>query len=157
MLVYRIAKKKYINDFSGRGASDFGGRWNLKGTAVLYTSETVALATLEYIVNVPLSIVPHDLAIAEIKIPDRIKPKHLDEKKLPRDWLSNPPPLELAKMGTEWINGGKSLLLRAPSAVTRSDFNYLINPGHPDMKLVSAKSRKYDLDDRILEMISMRK
>ena len=37
--------------FSGRGAELFGGRWNAKGTAMVYASESIALAALETLVH----------------------------------------------------------------------------------------------------------
>ncbi len=52
MIVYRIAKTKYINDFSGSGARLYGGRWNHKGVGIIYTSGTRSLATVEYLVHV---------------------------------------------------------------------------------------------------------
>lgn len=70
MRVYRIAKTKYIHDLSGAGARIYGGRWNNKGVGLLYTSENRALATVEHLGHVPLSIVPNELSIATIQIPD---------------------------------------------------------------------------------------
>ena len=49
MDVYRIGKNKYIKDLSGDGARLYGGRWNYQGYRVLYASESLALAILEYI------------------------------------------------------------------------------------------------------------
>lgn len=46
MLVYRIAKEKYIQDFSGKGAELAGGKWNPKGTSVLYTSSSLGIVYL---------------------------------------------------------------------------------------------------------------
>jgi RES domain-containing protein len=51
MIVYRIARANYIRDLSGIGSRLYGGRWNRKGTGIIYTSETRALATLEYLVH----------------------------------------------------------------------------------------------------------
>ena len=47
MLLYRISKSKYAKDLSGEGARRAGGRWNFKGTPVVYTADSTALATLE--------------------------------------------------------------------------------------------------------------
>ena len=77
MLVYRIAKAKHIHDLSGIGARIYGGRWYKRGVGVIYTSESRALATVEYLVHVPLSAVPSDLSIASIEIPDSIRPKEI--------------------------------------------------------------------------------
>ena len=41
MLLYRIAKQNFINDFSGKGAELYGGRWNLKGFPAVYTVEYI--------------------------------------------------------------------------------------------------------------------
>ena len=47
MLVYRITGKKYADDLTGTGAAMFGGRWNKKGTPVLYTGESKDIALLD--------------------------------------------------------------------------------------------------------------
>ncbi len=75
MLVYRIAKKDVVKDLTGTGAKLYGGRWNHRGTAVVYTSETRALATVEFLVHVSLSNAPSGLMIATIEIPDSIAPE----------------------------------------------------------------------------------
>ena len=47
MIVYRLSKGKYHRDLSGKGAEINGGRWNSKGTALLYTSQSRALTFAE--------------------------------------------------------------------------------------------------------------
>ena len=49
MRMYRLAKAKYIHDLSGMGARIAGGRWNEKGTAVLYAAQNRSLAIVEYL------------------------------------------------------------------------------------------------------------
>ena len=47
MRVFRIANEKYIRSLSGIGAERYGGRWNHKGTRVVYTAASRALAMAE--------------------------------------------------------------------------------------------------------------
>ncbi|MEI6388525.1 MAG: RES family NAD+ phosphorylase [Spirochaetota bacterium] len=44
MKVFRIAKRDFIGDLSGEAARLFGGRWNKKGTSLLYTVPSRMLA-----------------------------------------------------------------------------------------------------------------
>jgi RES domain-containing protein len=151
MIVYRIAKTKHIHDLSGSGAREYGGRWNDKGISVVYTSESRALATVEYLVHVPLSIVPGHISIASIKIPDRIRPKEISVSDLPANWRDYPPPSELATLGTRWALANETLLLRVPSAVVEREFNILINPSHREMKhIVISQVEEYKFDTRLL-------
>lgn len=152
MIVYRISKTKNIKDLSGTGARIFGGRWNNKGVSILYASESRALATLEYLVHVPLSLMPTDLSLASIKIPDSIVPKNILKSKLPKNWRDYPAPSRLAKIGSDWVLSNETLLLRVPSAIVKDEFNILLNPAHGDMKRVKVVDvEKYTLDTRLRE------
>ncbi|MFC2166288.1 RES family NAD+ phosphorylase [Acidobacteriota bacterium] len=137
MFVYRIAKKTHIRDLSGTGARLYGGRWNHKGVSLIYTSESRALAIVEFLVNIPMSLVPNKLSIATLKIATKIIPKEITITDLPRNWRDYPSPTILADIGTQWIVSNESALLRVPSAVVEDEFNILINPSHPDMKHVT--------------------
>lgn len=151
MIVYRIAKSKYIRDLTGTGARLYGGRWNQKGTGIIYTSETRALATVEFLVHVPLSMVPDDLQIASIEIPDGIV-HDVRLSDLPDTWKNFPAPLELAEIGTQWALTNDTLLLRVPSAVVDHEFNILINPSHPDITHVTISTiENYKLDHRLFQ------
>jgi RES domain-containing protein len=151
MRVYRIAKNQYIHDLSGTGARMYGGRWNDKGIAIVYTSESRALATVEYLVHVPLSIVPTELSIASIEIPDDTSQEEILTSELPAHWKDYPAPLELAELGTRWALTNDTLLLRVPSAVVDHEFNILINPSHSEMKQVTiAHIEEYRFDQRLL-------
>ena len=152
MIVYRIAKTRHISDLSGIGARLYGGRWNNKGIGIVYTSENRSLATVEYLVHVPISIIPGDLSIASIQIPNLIKPKDVLPSDLPNNWRDYPPPPELAEIGTKWALSNETLLLRVPSAIVENEFNILINPQHPDMKRISIlQFEKFTFDKRLLQ------
>ena len=136
MKLFRIAKEQHAKDLSGVGARLYGGRWNHKGVAVAYASESRALAALEYLVHVPMSIIPRDLEIMELVIPKRIIPENIDTADLPPKWRKYPPPQSLATLGSNWVHSNRSLLLRVPSAVVENEFNILINPEHEDLKRI---------------------
>jgi RES domain-containing protein len=135
--VYRIAKTPYIHDLTGMGARLYGGRWNHKGVGIVYTAESRALATVEYLVHVPLSLIPRDLSMATLHIPDWITSKTIALVNLPANWRDYPAPPVLADLGTEWALSRETLLLRVPSAVVEHEWNILINPLHPDMPHVT--------------------
>lgn len=151
MRVFRIAKASHIRDLSGSGARLYGGRWNRKGIPVIYTSESRSLATVEYVVHVPLSIVPKDLRIVCLEIPDEIAPEEISIADLPGRWQDYPAPPELAEIGTQWALAKKQLLLRVPSAVVENEFNILINPVHPQSARVRiSRVERCTLDKRLL-------
>ncbi len=150
MIVYRIARSKHIGDLSGEGARLHGGRWNHRGTAIIYTSASRSLAAVELLVHVSLSYAPADLKIAAIEIPDELAPEETDLSILPPNWRAFPPPLELADLGTSWAESGRSLLLRVPSAVVEHEYNILINPAHPDIARVALTGvEDFRLDRRL--------
>ena len=151
MLVYRIAKKDVVKDLAGTGAKLFGGRWNHRGTAVIYTSETRALATVEFLVHVALSNAPRGLMMATIEIPDSIVPEDVPRASLPRGWRDYPPPRQMADLGTRWAKSKKSLLLRVPSAVVGQEYNILINPLHSEMARVVLRGvETFEFDKRLI-------
>jgi len=151
MKVYRISKTFFIKDISGTGARIYGGRWNHKGVSILYTSQSRALATVEYLVHVPLSLKPKNLSIASIELPDDVSIKEVLKEDLPANWRDSPPPSEIASIGTGWILAGNTLGLRVPSASVENDFNLLINPVHPEMSRVKIVTiEPYEVDRRLL-------
>lgn len=90
VLLYRIGKTKRIKDLSGEGARLYGGRWNVKGTPVLYTSDSTALATLETLVHTPLNLMPKNLSILTLQLPDSLDFTSINPEELPKKWGVNP-------------------------------------------------------------------
>lgn len=72
MIVFRLSKSTYTADLSGKGAEMSGGRWNSKGTAMVYTSQSKALCTVEIAVHTPLGNLPLDYTLVTISIPDEL-------------------------------------------------------------------------------------
>jgi RES domain-containing protein len=149
MIVYRLSKGKYHRDLSGKGAEINGGRWNSKGTALLYTSQSRALTFAEISMHIPLGIVPKDYFLITIEIPDTADISELTEADMPADWRSNPHSDSTQKIGDKFAKELKHLVLRVPSAVVPGDFNYLINPLHAMMsKVTIADVEPFEFDSR---------
>lgn len=152
MKLYRIAREKYCSDLSGEGARLYGGRWNSKGNAVLYTSEHASLAALEVLVNSPIRMLPSDLVLVEIAIDPPAEPGIIKADELGRDWKSYPAPIFLKETGDSWIQGRSSLLMKVPSVVIPEECNVLVNPNHSAFEAVSVKSIKpFRFDQRLFE------
>ena len=140
MIVYRLSRQAYINDLSGYGAEKTGGRWNSKGIPMLYTASSRALAVVEIAVHVPLGIIPTDYYLATIEIPDKASLPRIEVADLPANWNRSPFIKTTQLIGDEFIKSNKHLVVQVPSATVAGDFNYLINPRHPDFKNVFIKN-----------------
>ncbi len=151
MQVYRIAKEAYIRDLTGIGAKTVGGRWNRKGVALLYTSSTVSLSTLEVLAHLPPAYFPDDMSLATIEIPeDEIITFDID--KLPKGWNMTPPPIQMQEITNSWIDKNESLGLRVPSIIIPSEVNILINPLHHRFnKIKLSKVIPFTFDKRLLK------
>jgi len=135
MIVYRLSKSKYSHDLSGKGAERSGGRWNSKGAAMVYTSESRALCTTEIAVHTPLGNIPADYQIISIEIPDELIGV-VEPDNLPLSWNSIPHSRVTQDIGDTFISDNVHLVLKVPSAVVKGDHNYLINPNHKDVNKV---------------------
>lgn len=101
MLVYRLAKKEYIQDLSGTGGLYGSARWHETGTRILYTAQTLSLAKLEILANTKQ--IPHNYAILVLEIPDHLPVKELLLPDLPGNWKAFPHPKELISFTNNWI------------------------------------------------------
>ncbi|WP_192348372.1 RES family NAD+ phosphorylase [Algoriphagus sp. Y33] len=131
MRVFSLSKKKFSHDLSGKGAELAGGRWNSKGKAVLYTSQSRALCTAEIAVHTPLGNIPRDYEIVEINVPDSILSiDEIEITELPIDWKSIPHSHASQEIGDKFLSENKFLVFKVPSVVVLGEFNFLINPAH---------------------------
>ena len=88
---WRIVKEKHAGTaFDGEGARLYGGRWNSRGTRVVYTSEALSLAALENLVHLTPTVAFKYVAI-RIEFDDALVEK-IALAALPADWKDEPPP-----------------------------------------------------------------
>lgn len=136
MKVYRLTRSKYSIDLSGKGAAKSGNRWNSKGVEIVYCAESRALAMAEVAVHLTIATLPGDYLMSEIDIPDSISIESFKENDLPGDWNIFPHSVSTQRIGDDFIYSTNTCVLKVPSAVVKGDFNYLINPNHPDFKQI---------------------
>ncbi len=151
MRVARIARFRYAKSaaeaFDGEGSRLSGARWHSTGTRVVYSSESEALALLEYLAHVPIAVAPDDLGFFAATVPDDAI---AEIATLPRGWDVHPPGLASASVGDEFIARGAELALRVPSVVIPFASNVLVNPNHPRFdEIVFETVRPYQIDERL--------
>jgi RES domain-containing protein len=131
MYVYRIVKSETrTKDLSGMGAFRVGGRWNDRGTYVLYTSENSSLAFLENLVHFDLEETPEELYIMKISIEDESLIFQIPDSDYPKDWL-NTDNLACKRLGDQLFFDHRRLGIKVRSVVNQSDYNILLDPLFP--------------------------
>jgi RES domain-containing protein len=152
MIVYRLQKDRHGPVLSGIGAARRGARWNSPGIEIIYTSINRSLSMAELVVHLPLGILPSGFFNFEIFIPDSISIGIIDEKKLPSNWNTNPPVITTQKTGDDFVRRKQYCLLKVPSAVTKGDFNILINPAHHEFTAIKVVNKEpFPFDRRLFD------
>ncbi len=150
MRVYRLAKEQYITDVSGVGAQLFGGRWNPKGVACLYTSEYLSLALLEKFIHAQGKEDMRDLMLLEIELPENEgKIYHTDSKKLEWGWADD---VDYSQWLGEQILAEPSIVaFSVPSVIVPSERNIIINPRAENFgEIRFSKPKAFSVDKRLL-------
>ena len=144
--VWRIARRRYALDRLGKGARDEGGRWNRPGTAVIYAGRTIGIAALERLVHLA-DVVPPDLVLVRIDLPDDCSTEQTTIATLPPDWDAVPVAPGTMEFGTRWAQENRSLVLDVPSALVHEEANAVLNPNHSEfvgVKMTIERDFQYD-------------
>ena len=152
MRVYRIEREKYLKTtLSGVGAAlTEGYRCNSLSTFLVYTAESRALALLEISVHLDLSEdLPTDRFFVEIDIPEDIRITDISLDELPENWDAKPPLLETQYIGDDFVAQKIAAVLKVTSSIVPPEYNYLINPNHPDATRIRVVStERLQIDNR---------
>ena len=110
----------------------YGGRWNPKGMAVLYTAETPAQALLEFLPHFPETCAPANLVLVTIGAPDNLDIEEIRQNDLPENWDTKPSTAHTASIGRKWLLRGTSAALRVPSVMLPfgKAWNLVLNQAH---------------------------
>jgi RES domain-containing protein len=147
---WRIYKRRHGRTaFTGEGARLFGGRWNSPGYAVIYLAQSQALAALEMLVHLEAADALKHYEMCPVTFSDSMI-EDIDPAALPANWRRDPPPRKLRAIGDEWLESGRSLVLRVPSAIVRAEHNFLLNPTHKEFPRIGIeKPERFKFDRRL--------
>jgi RES domain-containing protein len=133
---YRIGDAHGVHPiFDATGSILSPGRWNSRGSPLIYASEHYSTALLEKLVRGSGRLPPNQHYI-EITIPRGLSYEIFSPPSLP-GWDSLPPTVS-RDFGEEWCLAKRSAVLLVPSVVARIDRNVLINPAHADFSRIEA-------------------
>jgi RES domain-containing protein len=142
--VYRLCKKQWADHaFDGEGARLYGGRWNSKGKSCVYAPSSESLAALEVLVHIRSPSILQHYSLIQCKLPKSAILK-LGKNHLPKGWREEPAPPQTANLGDDWLDANISLALAVPSTIVPREFNYLLNPNHPDFNKMIEKAQTLD-------------
>jgi RES domain-containing protein len=149
MTVYRFTKEVYSHNISGKGAKQWGGRWNSPGLAVVYTSCSISLSLLELFVYQSSYEEILVNSLMKINVPD-IFVQAISANSLKRNWQHD---IDYCRfIGNEFLQNNKSLMLKVPSAIIPEEYNILINPRHTAFKECSLiSSGIFEFDSRLFK------
>ena len=148
MQVWRVCKKKHKDTaFSGEGGLYAPARWTPQGFRAVYTAESLSLASLEVFVHTESNKIPL-IAIRAI-LPEDIAIETVEPGSLPTDWQQETAYPVLQNIGKQWLVSRRTPILKVPSAVIPIEFNYILNPQHPDLKLMLDPPMEFRFDVRM--------
>ena len=152
MRVWRICRQAHgPQALDGLGGLYVSGRWHSKGSPILYTACSPALAALEVLVHVDPLLAPTDLRLLAIEVPADLSLESLEPDTLPPGWAEVPAPRALQALGDAWLRQQRTAALCVPSAVIRTERNILLNPRHPEVQRISIISDEaFSFDTRLL-------
>ncbi len=150
--VYRLLRRPFAaTPFDGEGSYLYGGRWSRPGTRLVYTAEHLSLAMIEYLVHIDPDRPPKDLMLAKAEIPDEVSRTQYRVEDLPQGWRTYPAPAFLADLGANFVKKAEAAVLIVPSALATTENNWLLNPAHPDFRLIKTlEAEPFQYDPRLL-------
>ncbi len=150
--VWRLVRTRFCPTpeaaFSGEGAAIAGGRWNRKGTRVIYASSSRSLAILEILATIDRADAPADYAFASAALDE----SNVEQvQSLPAGWRSAARSEATLEIGERFVAESSALALAVPSAIVPQEFNYLINPLHrrSDVMKIAKTFEPFAFDERI--------
>jgi RES domain-containing protein len=147
MQVYRITLAKFADSLQASGRP---ARWNGNHVKVIYTSSSQSLSCLENVVHRSSLGLNQNFRLLTINIPDNIKIAEIRLDNLEPGWKDYETFPYTQNIGNEWVKNNETAVLKVPSAIIPQEYNYLLNPNHPNFsKIELIGNRSFIFDHRI--------
>jgi RES domain-containing protein len=114
----------------------------------IYAAATVSLAALEVLAH--YAVLPRNFQSTLIRIPTAVVIEEVGVGKAPKGWDGPVATPATQEFGRKWAMQLRSAILRVPSTIVSTEWNYVLNPMHPDFaKIVFAKPVPFVFDPRL--------
>lgn len=151
MEIYRIVLARFADRLYAPG---FSGRWNYDGEFVIYAAASRSLAAMENMVHkMGQGVLGTNFIIMVLEIPDNLPITQISISDLPANWKLESTYASTQPIGSSWYKTNETLLLKVPSAVVPTEFNYVLNARHPDFAQVKIEHKEpFEYDYRFVAM-----
>ncbi|QJD80918.1 RES family NAD+ phosphorylase [Spirosoma rhododendri] len=148
--LYRIIRDKFRHEsLSTVGSRLYGGRWNPKGTGVLYTTSTPELGLIETLAHAP-AVRYEELPtywVFTLHVPDDIR--YYQRSELPDFWQDDT--YERTQQWlNDWLTEPDVLGVALPSVLVPLSFNVMLHPAHPLFAQIDVVAQEIQPLDRRL-------
>lgn len=150
MEIYRITRAVYADRLVASGGV---ARWNARGRFVIYTAGSRALACLENVVHRSGEGLQDLFRVMVIHVPDDLPVQTIALADLPEQWADYQNFDLCQQRGEAWLQESRTAVLRVPSVIVPQEWNYLLNPAHPDFARIQfLRTEPFLFDPRIKEI-----
>ena len=147
-VAWRLTHERYKDQaLTGNGGLFAPGRWHSQGQRIVYSSDSLALATLELFVNLQVKRQLTRYVKSRLELPEALIEK-IEDRAL-ADFLEASDTFDSRGYGDTWLSEQRSCVLKVPSRVVLEEANYLLNPLHPAFGEVVSVTDSYQVDARL--------
>lgn len=148
--LYRIIRDRYRHEpLSVVGSRLFGGRWNPKGTSVLYATSTPELGLVETLAHAP-SVRYEELPtywVFSLDVPDDIR--YYSRADLPAYWQDETYERTQGWL-KDWLATPDQLGIAVPSVLVPLSYNVILHPVHSLFEQIRVMGQEVQPVDRRL-------
>ena len=152
MKIHRLGRAEYRTSlWSGVGGLHVDGRWHLAGRQIVYAAQSLSLAQLEVLAHIPDRRQLPLLVRGTAQTQEAVVIEAVEMAQLPANWRRIAPySPDTQRIGMDWLQRQSSAVLKVPSAISADEWNFLLNPVHPDFsKVVRAVPQDFSMDSRL--------